>query len=735
MNFNIKSFTFLLIFFPLLAVAQSDYINFKSVEGAFSVDFSVKPKEVIIQKEIPFEEMLEMVTLHAFQSTDLKNNFSNIVRYHDVSTRGLILDLDKTFDKQIESIKGIWGNPSVPPKKIDHEGFPARRLVFKVKDVEVFIKIIIRGKRLYWLMSEVSPRTKDRAMVSHFFESFKFLPFAQTTLRPIQLPDSDRQISFPNQYLVDTIADLIYPQLSQYDFTSMDSLNGNTYKADFIEYSPYFESEEGDSFLIKAYREVCTTNEGLKFCRDTVFQGEKAAYLQFDYDSLGMSSYNIIFSKGNYIIELIAQMPLEFEEDMAWKYFNSYLDNTNYPEGCFLTDRTDFLLKDLQSADTILRNKAKLEIYNHVFNPNELMGIYQVLETDLPKDNSGNYSVRELLIQELGNFTFDISTFPFLKKLYAKETTTSRERLLILEAFANYRSIDSFTSLFELVTDWQQTTNEEIDGTDVFYPLTDTLDLTLQFYPQLLEMKTHPIFQEEVLNVIYRLKLGEKLSQTQFDEQRDFYIDAVEDIIQKNNLNVPLDTFPKIKEYGQLKVFIRLLSELSSDKKVEEILVSLNDLPDEYLQVSIIDALLMHSLKPSKSSYQFVAKSPYYWYDLLKDLDFENRLDAAPKSLRTPELMVESAVTNYLTQEYGPLQSFEILEKEDYSYQGKTFDLYLFKFSVKNYTGGYLGVCSQPNTGKSNIYPELFDYSTTELTEGDANLEEIFQELMNGFKK
>ena len=734
MNFHIKPFTLVLVFLPFLAIAQSDYINFKSVEGAFSVDLPSKPAKKYLTRQIPLEEIMETLPLHIFQSTDVKNNVSYLVRYHDMTIRGIIFDFDTVIEEQIGALQEIWGKPTVTAKKTEEDGFPAQRLVFKVKNIDVFVKIILRGKRMYLLMAEVASKNKKGIDISHFFESFDFLPFEKTPLQKTQLSDTERILSFPNNYLIDTISEVEYPELSDYDFTSIDTLNGITYSANFIEYSPYYESEEGDSFLIKAYQKVCSSDE-LKSCQDTIFQEKAAIYFQYDYDSLGMSMHNLIFSKGNYVIELSVLQPLEFDAKSVWEFFNSYLDNTDYPDGCFLTDRTDYLLQDLQSTDTVLRNQAKLEIYNHVFNQNELMGIYQVLEADLPEDNSGNYTVRELLIQELGNFTFDISTFPFLKKLYGKKTTSSRERLLILEAFANYRSIDSFTSLFELVTDWKQTTNEEIDGTDVFYPLVDTLDLTLQFYPQLLEMKAHPIFQEEVLNVIYQLKVGEKIPQTQFDEQRNFYVDATENIIQKNNLNVPLDTFPKIAEYGQLKVLIRLLSELSNDEKIEKILISLNDLPDEYLQVSIIDALLMHGLKPSKSSYQFVAKSPYYWYDLLKDLKFENRLEAAPKTLRTPELMVESAVTNYLTKEYGPLKSFEILGKEDYLYQGKTFDLYRFKFSVINYTGNYFGVCSQPGNGKSNVFPELFDYSTIELTEGDANLEEIFQGIINGFKE
>ncbi|MFT6359509.1 MAG: hypothetical protein ACJAYJ_003741, partial [Saprospiraceae bacterium] len=611
--------------------------------------------------------------------------------------------------------------------------FPAQRLVFKVKNIEVFVKIILRGKRMYLLMAEVSSSTKNRSIISDFFESFTLLPFEKTVLQPIQLPDTERLLSFPNQYVVDTAVDLSYPQLSEYEFTAIDSLNGNTYKSIFWEYSPYFESEEGDSFLTKAYQNICL-NKKLKFCRDTIFQGTKAIYLQFDYDSVNMSSYNLIFSKGNYIIELIAQMPLKFGDKTAWDYFNSYLDNTKYPEGCFLTDRTNFLLKDLQTTDTLLRDKAKLEIYNHTFSPDELMGIYQVLENELPEDKSGLHTVRELLIQELGKYTYDISTFPFLKKLYAKKTTSPQERILILEAFANFKSIDSFTSLFELITNWDENINENIDYADVFYPLTDTLDLTLQFYPQLLEIKTRPSFQEDVLNVIYRLKLGENLSQEIFDIQRDFFVESIENIIQKNGLNVPLDTLPEMKEYRRLKILIRLLSELSSDKTIGEILVPLNNLPDEYLQLSIIDALLIHGLKPTKVSYQFVAKSPYYWYDLLKDLKYENRLDNAPKKLRTPELTVESRATNYLTKEYGALETFKILGKAAYSYQGKTVNLYRFKFSVKNYTGSYFGVCSQPNDGQMKVYPEIFDYSTTELTKEDANLEEVYEGIMSGWK-
>ncbi|MFT6356239.1 MAG: hypothetical protein ACJAYJ_000445, partial [Saprospiraceae bacterium] len=161
MNFNIKPLTFALLFLPFLAFAQSDYLNFKSAEGAFSIDLPTKPRTSILQKDIPFEEWTETIPLYIFQSTDLANSSSYVVRYNEVSTRGMILDFNEAFANQIQALKNIWGEPTVLPKNANQGKFPAQRLVFKVKNIEVFVKIILRGKRMYLLMAEVSSSTKN----------------------------------------------------------------------------------------------------------------------------------------------------------------------------------------------------------------------------------------------------------------------------------------------------------------------------------------------------------------------------------------------------------------------------------------------------------------------------------------------------------------------------------------------------------------------------------------------
>jgi hypothetical protein len=83
-----------------------------------------------------------------------------------------------------------------------------------------------------------------------------------------------------------------------------------------------------------------------------------------------------------------------------------------------------------------------------------------------------------------------------------------------------------------------------------------------------------------------------------------------------------------------------------------------------------------------------------------------------PKKLMDAETFIQGGIPSLMDDEISSVSNFKILEKRKHIWEGKEVWLYIFSFEMDYEEGtSFLGLCSQPKSGKLSTKPEIYSFS------------------------
>lgn len=713
---------------------SNQFINYESEDGAYSVTM---PPDVIYKRtEIP--QTLETgakrtVIVHTAIATDRESGNYYLMQHNMLGAGIMVEDVQVLLDNTLSRIDKKWGDPMQEIQNITYAGMQGRAASYELPDQVINARVFLRGNRIYVLVVGIPKQNKPGKEVDAFFNSLKLKENLAMDLIPQKIAEMDLSINMPIVGIRNLVEDESneYPPVHEVEYASMDTLNGYSYVITAYQYPLYHEEADLAQFMSN-YSDLLSKNENKLNLIDTTFQGRKAWYIELGVPEKAPGiNHNLIFFNGPDLLELNFYSPNRVNGPKAWDFFNSLQLNKTYAADYFVSDRSELLLQNIQSQDSIIQTAAKFGIDRYQMSTDNLPSIYKILEKNYPFDTLHSASIYDLMFQEL-LYTNNESTLPFLEQLFQKRTGNEDARINILATLANLKSKTAYDLFFKLTKAYKNQPFEGYIYDDVFAPMSDTISMMTDYYKDILYLRESDALRYYSYDLILNLLREEALSTELVAKNRSLFLKDAKQLVQQYNLLNVEDEFPKMEQYWHLNALHIILGELPADPQTDAYLSSLLKLPNKRIVLNLIDALLMHQQAIPNYAFENVAKDPYYWSDLLKNLAFEGNLDKIPNHLFTQERTIKAYIYKSLEDEYDQLTSCDILEKREYNYDGEQLSLYLFTFNIDGYEDTYFGVCSQPLTpDEINVDPKLFDYSGETYT--TENKEKIYRSLIESW--
>ena len=393
--------------------------KYTSIPGGYSVEMPSGAKYRSVVKKAADTE--RPTVLHQYTVTDSETGVYYLMQYHLLPPGTTVENEQLILQNAFKSMAAKWKQSDKKGQQITYQGFPGMVGDFTIKGEQITLREILRGNRLYVLIVGSPKARKLTEFAEPFFTSFQLLPLQHTELVEKELPTVEAKMAFPAGAVVyenfEADEEEAYPKVNDWSFLAMDSLSGVNYGVNVYEFPKFYEVADKTTYY-EQYGAGLAEIEGLNSITDTTFNGGPAWYLTYTSNLNRGYTHSLVFYEGFRIFEINVYAPTGRVDDQAWAFFHSFQPTKDYVADYWVSDRSETLLKEIQSRDSSIQLAAKEGIDRYELSPKNLSTIYQILEKDFPYDTLGAASIHELMLQEL-RYTNDGTTLPFLEKLYA----------------------------------------------------------------------------------------------------------------------------------------------------------------------------------------------------------------------------------------------------------------------------------------------------------------------------
>ncbi len=678
---------------------------------------------------------------------------------------------------------------------LTHDNHPALETVFSKKDSYLYTKVVINGP-YYIFMAALNNKDEYPAQ---YFKSLKLKNFEYTknfetytdtalnfTVNTI-VPIVDTLLTFEEiDYNYDDYYDYGYgnydeemdrsylPETRNLLFSSEDSPENI-----LVSYTKFhkFYSEIDEKEFWKEVDSNLINYSGMNLSRKKFSYKGDIRELEFLLTDTGSTRgiYNKIVLKDNVLFNLNTCVDtLSAYSDFISNFYNSFapVDSTFGPS--VFESRAGLYFSQLTSKDTILNEQAINSISVIELEEKDADSLIKYIES--LEFKKLKLEQRESFIEKLAELK-NKNVIPALKKLYLDAGDTSTIQLAVLHGLAEIKTKESIKTFNELLYIETPLAKKGNSLNWIFLPLSDSLELAVDLFPQLFDFTNLPEYQyasyrmlalilkndstkmnlieshkkqiiAEANSELKRFMAGNEVENKYSNSYNSYnskaYFPKLKDITQGNmggyysssfgeyenyneynsiSGNYNFGYYPKKTSYpwaaGLLDYYSILLSNFYDDPAVIKYFAKINKSNDEGLIYRTSLTLAKNNLPVPDSIWSNLLENREWRYFTIKQLQKLNQTDK-----------LDTAFTTQIKVAEGCLYQYEFKEEEDsIQYHSKKLVhtkngpgyIYFFKSKVGNDKGWNLDcVGVQPaDQNKFEIEPMFVDYGSVILDEED----------------
>ncbi len=723
----------------------TDWQVFEDGKAAFSIKMPVKPEFQETKTKVPTDndEILNYY-INLFISKEATEGFMYMVRYSDMPTGQYIEDdsfyMAQIMAESVDKFRKLKAKVEVD-SLTRHYGYPEYNIKISIEGVTMFMRNILRGNRLYFLLGQ-PPLEKNKTntkKLEDWLNSFRFLPFAPPKLTKKEFPDMGFSLGLPTAIEPPKRHEIkaIFPHKLETAIQTSDNQTSASFGATKTEFSKYYSAINADSFWTKYTRDL-VSSPGAKVkseIKDTIFRGIKAKLLTLEYLKTQNVFKSLIFLKDGYEYEFSLVLPFEIANN---SYSNIFFDAIELMENNekkdIFSSKKQLIINDLASAADSIRKEAKAAFTQTDWSKEDLPLLTNALQKSYPDDTLDYNSIRTELLNQIIVFK-DASTLSVLSDL-AK--TTDKDTALqnaILCAFLTLDTLDSANRFFELAK-----AKNKLDFKK-FYCLTefmsDSVARAKLYFEKLLALSDKPFEEPTIISITESLAHLDSLHLMRdvFIQNTPQYLATANALMLKNAKMLKQDTLAEdeYKDYYLLIDYIGLFENIPNTPEINQFLRKMTSTNQIYLLKQVVMALAKLSQPIENSTWQKILKDKYNWFTLLSHLKYESLLSKVPPQYVNQKDIAEGSLLNYMADEYGEPKEMTLLDTQKY----KGESLYIFKCFMdfgKEENNYYIAICAQPlDKTKYNFDPSLLLIS--EQLPDAKNYKKVVDELLKDFEK
>ncbi|WP_157503242.1 hypothetical protein [Mangrovimonas xylaniphaga] len=710
-------------FFESIAIAspkpkkEIPWIDYKSSEGAFSLQLPEEPTDLSRAHANPIDEDGEPYYLHMYNVQDLKNDNNYLFRYNDQPLGYYMEDPLGAF----ESIKDNFEGKAAlvgEGKTIYLDGYEGREYELLIQEkYHSVCRIYIRGNRTYLLLKQKLNDTDQASTDDLFFSSFKFETPKTQELETL----SPRGTNFEIQFFEDTsltIDSLGYEDVylkNSHDYFALNKQSGDVYQFGYSDIKDYFKIKSRKEFFETNANSLLIWNDSIVSQKDITINNKEALEFYIQNQDTKVTTRHQIWIENKRLFLLTGYLSKEsMDSELTNTIFSSYKVTSEEPEFDLFSSKTELLMENLKSSDTIVFNNALGAFDYYVFEIEDLPKLYNAI-TDTYASSENEELISHEILEEL-SITNDSTTLDFLKTLYINPSTNDTIKAHILNTIPVLENSDKFEVFNNLLSN-SIPTNTDNYTYGVTSPYRDSLEFAIENYKLLLNLNNYKTYRSNVLSIF------KDIAETH-PEHLNLVSDNLDSLLKyaQSDLDSYLDMKKgedyNFKDTSLMYSYLSLFNTISYNTPLSDNLTKalMNVEDNDWLSLRAMTARIHCRLKVDDKHASQKLDSLFSRYEMMEVYHKTNQFDKVPKKYTKPEAFAQLVLYNYLGEEDYYPSNLEVLGK--ITKDESVFYAISYSYEDEEDDSEYIGIVG-PITPISkdtpfNKYKSYSDYDTLE---------------------
>ncbi len=619
------------------------------------------------------------------------------------------------------------------------------------KEQKIGLKTVIDGAK-YYLLGAIVSNSMD---ANEFFNSFKVQP---SVYKEPFIMEKDTSLYFSVRTIIEPPENYSF----QYDLKKnkdkkyLSKSKQALYRTDanesvlvsFYKYHDYKNSDHIDSLWSRIIKRNAYRKRGEKTYnpRKYIVNVQKGEEMNqnpsLDYtikDSLSTRAImvkNILNGGVLYRLESLVdtiQGPSVFVEN----FFDTFAPKDTIIGRSLFEDKATDFMQALQKNDSLV-----FDSYNIVnFQQKDAKALLKLLKKfEFPEDK---LHIKTALIQELGQLDGK-NIDAYLKELYAESTKNSFDQIAIIKALITKKESKSYQDLLAFLQKDIPITDSRSDVSDMLWGLRDSLSLSKQLFPDLLEFTSVEEYKNPIYSLLAKLKDSSMVSKDLYKEYYPSILREGKIVLKRQRSKKYSDDSYNYSSYSDnteqiLNSCITLLMPFYKDPNVQDFYRQVSEMDASDVLVSYVAELLKNKQKVPKELRFKLASSLETRSDFYRMLKSMDRLDIFPKEYREQEALVRSALLQDSDYEVKKKDSIVFLEKRTFSITDKNYELFFYK-TKKNHSDSYyeedkdwkLHYMAVEKKEPDEISLKTYDYDTDQYIDETKTMDEVMDDVIEG---
>jgi hypothetical protein len=637
--------------------------------GAFSVNLPGEPVDMSRDAPNPMDEDGEPYHLNMFTASDENKENLYLVRYNDMPNGYYLNDREAGFSSIEDNLEGkavLVGEP----KEIRLGDIEGREIEIQVQGkYHAFMRIYIRGNRIYVLMAQKMNTTEKISIDNEFFKSFKFEKYDYIQPTKYQPSPNDFEVSFFGDVKVvnDTLG---YESTTIQQTTNHYSINprsGGLYQLNHGELQEYVQIKDLKTYYDEHIQLYLEYNDTIIDRKDVTINGSQGMTFMIQNKFSKMPERHQIWLDNNRLFVMTAYLSKEeLENPISDKIFNSFkYDSSKEQTFDRLSSKTEKLLKDLHAPDTLRVQRALGAIDYYKFEVSDLPKLYQALK-ETYKDSLYTMAIKEVIISTFPTL-HDENTIETLKTLYKDSFKDDQElKSAIVSIIPAIEEANNLEVYKELMQHAPPTSSENYNW-QILSPFRDSITFAMDNFKLLTSLMEHDMYRNPVLNIaseIVRdysdkksLVLDEQTKLLKFARQDlDLYIKSLNDTL--------VDPY---KYSGLMNAYLSFFNETATNSDVTDdftkTIMGLED--NNWYKNQALTARIRSKQSLEKPMVSRLMDSLYYRYEIMKAFYDTGQFQEVPNKYKQADSFAELSLHfNLVEDDYEP-ESIQIMGNID----------------------------------------------------------------------
>lgn len=635
--------------------------TFTSEKGGYSVDFPGYPKESVIsnQAEGKNESVVGMIS-----GIDDSSGNEFLVQYIDTKT--------SFFPNDSLILSTLVGNITAQMKEGTlvtdysfYDGYPAIKFSFEMAGGQ-FLRVmaVVKGTRLYNLISAQSAAKKTDPQTDVMFNSFRFINSNRSNWAARVSENGFFSVFSPSDFETTEYEYFPPKYLSAEVYNSFDQFTGDKITVVRSVFSPYYSSSTDSSFFADFYHDRVTGN-------DSITSLKKEHEDPLTYSVIAKSVTSHLITKGTLILSgrslyaCVSMYPESGPDSLFYaKSINSFAVTDTTEPGSLVTRKTSLLLSDLSSGDTTRIFPAREALSFYEFEPDEIPMVWQTFYQTFGDDTLSYNSTRVLLLNSIGK-NLDSR---YKEKLIASFDTLCPNSISKLEALQwlvkdfNPAYRDFISSQLLLVPE------NTVYKYKVLYALYDSLEYAASMFPKILDMLNDTLNRGEMVDLTSDMLDKNLLKASDLMLYKSVIQQLMNELVSKPASQV---------DYYMPEIF--WIAGYFNDPEMNKFMVKNRGAENINIAWNILKVLIKNNLDFKPKNIERIAEKPMLRRDLYDFLANNHSLVLMPKNYSSQAAIAESDLYIYMNSEDYEITASRYIGTKDLLYNDALQRFYLYR--------------------------------------------------------